>query len=129
MNDENFDLDDINDRVKIVNLIIFAIATRGRLFFSYEDRIAYMFLKSGKVYMRNEYNHENMLIEIDKAKPKHWTHGGTLLALTKDFAEFICKGGKTNHNNGYGGLFSNHWGYPENDMIAIRQKAYKLGYL
>jgi len=63
---------------------------------------------------------------------RHWQHfssGGTIKGLVLDFYDFISTGKKSNHNNGYGGLYCNHWGYSENDMKKIQEFAKSLGYL
>lgn len=116
-------------RIGIVNKIIYEISIRGRKFFKYESETAYMFLKNGKVYMKNEWNGKEMLIDVNKGKPKHWHHGGTLMGLTKDFTEFINGMDDANGEHGYGGLFCPHWGYSEEDMEEIRKIAKQLEYL
>lgn len=119
-------------RIQIVNEIIKEIALRGRGFFLNEkdSDMAYIFEKNGRIYMHNEYNKQSMCLSTKYGyPPKRFHHGGTLWGLTKDFKEFIMTGGDTNHNNGYGGLFCAHWGYAEEEMHAIREKAYILGYL
>jgi len=119
-------------RINIVNEIIKEIALRGRGFFLYEKDadMAYIFQKAGRLYMHNEYNKSKMYLHTKNGyPPKKWHHGGTMWALTKDFIEYIKTGEYTNHNNGYGGLYCPHWGYPESDMKAIQEKAKALGYL
>lgn len=50
-------------------------------------------------------------------KTKHqrmnFSSGGTMWGLINDFKDFIYGDDDTNHNNGYGGLYRPHWGYPE----------------
>lgn len=119
-------------RIKIVNAIIKEIALRGRGFFLHEkdNDMAYIFRKKNRLYMHNEYNKSDMCLYTKHGyPPKRWHHGGTLWGLTKDFKEFILTGEETNHNNGYGGLYCPYWGYTEEDMKAIQDKAIKLGYL
>lgn len=117
-------------RADIVNEIIKEIGSCGRHFFRDGDECAKMIIKHNKVYMINEWNGAVMPIRTKyNMHPKGWHHGGTLWGLTQDFADFIECGGDTNHNNGYGGLYCSHWGYPEGDMEAIRAKARHLGYL
>lgn len=125
-------MEERNDRIKIVNEIIKEIALRGRGFFlsKKDNDMAYLFLKHGRIYMHNEYSKHQMCLHTKHGyPPKRFHHGGTLWGLTKDFIEFIKTGNDTNHNNGYGGLFCDQWGYPCEDMKAIRDKAFKLGYL
>lgn len=117
-------------RIDVVNEIIKEISTCGRNFFAYKNDTAYIFIKNGRLYMHNEYNGKDMALSTKFGfPPKHWHHGGTLWGLTKDFKDFIVSGEKSNHNNGYGGLYCPHWGYPENDMKKIQEKAISLGYL
>jgi len=117
-------------RIQIVNTIIKEISCRGRKFFSGKFGVAEIFLKNGRLYMKNEYDGSEMYLSTKFGyKPKRWTHGGTLWGLTKDFKDFIISGEKSNHNNGYGGLYCTHWGYSEDDMKAIQNKAKELRYL
>lgn len=89
-----------------------------------------MIIKNNKVYMINEWNGEIMPMRTKNyQKPKGWHHGGTLWGLAQDFTDFIEQGGDTNHNNGYGGLYCAHWGYSQEEMDGIREKAKSLGYL
>lgn len=118
------------ERIEIVNEIIREISTRSRKFFFGKYGVAEVFQKNGRLYMKNEYNGSDMFLSTKYGyPPKSWHHGGTLWALTKDFKSFIETGNKTNGNNGYGGLYSNNWGYTELDMLEIQKKAESLGYL
>lgn len=118
------------DRIKIVNEIIKEIASRGRKFFLGKEGVSKVFLKNNRLYMKNEHTGAEMHLSTKFGyPPKGWTHGGTLWGLTKDFKDFIQTGEKSNHNNGYGGLYSPHWGYPEDDMKVIQEKAKSLNYL
>jgi hypothetical protein len=120
------------ERIKIVNEIIKVIALNGRNFFlnKKDNDMAYISQKKGRLYMHNEYNKEEMYLHTKHGyPPKKWHHGGTLWGLTKDFVEYIQTGNYTNHNNGYGGLYSPHWGYSESDMKVIQGTALRLGYL
>lgn len=117
-------------RIQIVNEIIKEIASRGRKFFSGKNGISEIFLKNGRLFMKNEHTGSEMYLSTKFGyQPKGWTHGGTLWGLTKDFKDFIQTGEKSNHNNGYGGLYNPHWGYPAEDMTAIIEKAKSLNYL
>jgi len=120
------------ERIKIVNDIIKVIALNGRNFFlnNKDNDMAYFLEKNGRLYMYNEYNKSEMYLHTKYGyPPKRFHHGGTLWGLVKDFKDYIQKGGDTNHNNGYGGLYCNHWGYDEDSMKAVRDTALKLGYL
>jgi len=127
----NYNIKNKEDRIKIINEIIKEIALRGRSFFLYnkDNDMAYIFQKKGRLYMYNEYNKEKMYLHTKNGHPPNsWHHGGTLWELTKEFVEFIQKG-NSNHNNAYGGLYCPHWGYPDDDMGKIQEKAKQLGYL
>lgn len=120
------------NRIKVVNEIIKEIALRGRGFFLNKKdlNMAYIYDKDGRLYMHNEYSRVEMHLHTKFGyPPKGWYHGGAMWGLVKDFKEYIMNGGNTNHNNGYGGLFCPHWGYPESDMKIIQEKAKDLGYL
>jgi len=117
-------------RVNIVNEIIKEIAGRGRKFFHNDDNppvIAEMAVINGRFYYKAEYGEIKMinLSVPDYRKPKGWFHGGTLLSLVKEFREYI----KDGQPREYSGLYSQHWGYPENEMEVIRAKAIQLGYI
>lgn len=122
-------------RVEIVNKIIKEIASRSRKFFHSDGNIAYLYLKNNKIWYKCEWvsKHQpitDICLSVPKyRKPKGWFHGGTLQSLVMDFCDYIRTGGDTNNNNGYGGLYCPHWGYKEDDMIAIRNVAIELGYL
>lgn len=119
-----------DQRIQIVNEIIKEIASRGRKFFSGKYGVSEIFLKNGRLYMKNEYNGSEMSLSTKYGyKPKGWPQGGTLWALTKDFKLFIQSGEKSNGENGYGGLYCPHWGYSSDDMKAIQEKAKSLNYL
>lgn len=122
--------DTTQERVDTVNLIIKEIASIGRKFFNHKGVIDKISLINGKISMTEGYSGKTFSLHVKKEQPpKEFMHGGTLWALTKDFFEFIQTGEKTNHNNGYGGLYCSHWGYSEKDMKKIQDLATKLGYL
>lgn len=120
------------DRIVIVNEIIKTIALNGRgFFFNKKDNdMNYILEKNGRLFMYNSYNKTEMFLHTKYGyPPKEFNHGGTLWCLTKDFKEYIVKGGYANHNNGHGGLYCTYWGYSEEDMKTIQETALRLGYL
>lgn len=117
------------DRIDIVNQIIKKIASLDRKFFEYKGKVAYIFNVNKNIFMRSEYNGFDIDITKSESIPYEFTHGGTIWGLTKDFKEFIITGKKSNGENGYGGLYSPHWGYSSESMEDIRQTAIGLGYL
>lgn len=120
------------ERLQVVNKIIREIASRGRNFFynQRKDRYAEMVIEKGKVYFIDDYTGERVYA-YNTVQNAHrgFSHGGTMWGLINDFREYIVKGEYTNHNNGYGGLYCPHWGYPKEDMEEIQNLAKKLGYL
>ena len=121
------------ERMVAVNKVINEIASRGRKFFYTEGK--------GKSYFFFDGNKRQRLWFWDnyvgKVNPypsnlhgdNKISEGGTLWALIHDFREFIITGNHSNGNNGYGGLFCPHWGYPDEDMNAIRQVGEDVGFL
>lgn len=120
------------ERLEVVNKIIHEIASRGRKFFynKHNDKYAEMVIEKGKVYFIDDYTNERVYAyNTGMNNHRGFSHGGTMWGLINDFREFIVKGEYTNHNNGYGGLYCPHWGYPKEDMEAIQNYAKELGYL
>lgn len=116
-------------RINIINELIREIAGRGRKFFAYEDKVAEIVEKNGRLYYRNEFNNKDCYLHVPEYRNiKGFHHGGTLTALVKNFRDFIMTGYQEK-NPAYGGLFCQHWGYPQEDMVAIQQKAIELGYI
>lgn len=116
----------MEERIEIINLLIKEIASKGRFFFKHDDKVAYIFLKNGRLYMKNEYNDSDMsLSQKYMYPPKKWHHGQTLWVLTLWFKGFIKHGIKLEK----GGLNNPHWGYSSEDMMAIQTRAKQLGYL
>lgn len=127
-------------RVKVVNEIIKEISKHDRRFFycSTTGKVAELTIDevTGKIWYWNEYYgkspiySERICLSIPEwRRPKGWQHGGTLLALIRDFCAFIKIGNKSNGKNGYGGLYCPHWGYTDEAMNTIRLKALSLEYL
>lgn len=120
------------ERLEVVNKIIKEIASRGRKFFYDENknRYAQMVIKNHKIYFIDDYTGERVYA-YNTVQNAHrgFSHGGTMWGLINDFREYVVKGEYTNHNNGYGGLYCPHWGYPKEDMKAIQKIATELGYL
>lgn len=129
---------DLMERFRIVNELILEISSLGRKFFQYKGKVAelYFNMVDQKIYYKCEWtaSHDKCITEIaltdtEGGKPNGWYHGGTLLALIRDFQEYIETGIPNNGANGHGGLFCPHWGYSEADMVKVRSKAMSLGYL
>ncbi|MGO4496485.1 hypothetical protein AB4114_11365 [Paenibacillus sp. 2RAB27] len=124
------------ERIDLVNQLIREIGTRGRkfLYSKKHDRFAAFHWANDRLWYTDDYTGEPMLMENGKEgktrEQKHaFSHGGTLWGLVNDFRDYIFGDDDANHNNGYGGLYCPHWGYPEEEMEAIRTAAVELGYL
>lgn len=119
-------------RIEIVNRIIQEIARRGRKFFYNvkSNRTANFAIgKNGRtLYFVRSYDGKSIYPYQGITRYAD-VGGGTLWALVNDFRKFIVTGEYSNGEHGYGGLFCYHWGYPQEDMDAIRSLARELGYL
>lgn len=119
------------ERLEIVNNLIMYISKRGRRFFycKSKDRTAHMKLRSNRVYYVDDYTGQDIYAYSGGIGYDHFSHGGTLWALVLEFSEFIRHGGNVNGKHGYGGLYSQHWGYDEQSHLEIIEYAKQLGYL
>lgn len=117
-------------RLEKANKLIQKIASCGRNFFYYDqDQTTSKFLlKNNRVYYMDEYTKKEMLT-YNYLQFRYFNNGGTMMALVMDISEWIRTGKYTNGNNGYGGLYCRHWGYPDKDMVEIRKFATEIGYL
>lgn len=115
------------------NELIIMIAELGKNFFNHKDRegccISYFTLEAGRTYFVDGYTKEKIYAYGDKYFQRSFTEGGTMQALVLDLAEFIRTGEATNGKRGYGGVFCPHWGYSEEDMEKIRNKAIEIGFV
>ena len=119
-------------RIEIVNKIIKEISQRGRGFFysKAKERLAYFVQGERTLWFVDEYTGVPIkMIKGHMSNDRSFSHGGTLWGLVNDFKDFINGDDDANHNNGYGGLYCPHWGYPSEDMEAIQNLAIELGYL
>lgn len=123
------------ERIELVNLIIREIGSQGRrfLYSKKHDRYAAFHWANGFLWYTDDYTGEPILMENGRrgnSRTEHsFSHGGTLWGLVNDFKDYIFGDDDANHNNGYGGLYCPHWGYPDEDMAAIRRFAVERGYL
>ncbi|MCU6798020.1 hypothetical protein OB236_38435 [Paenibacillus sp. WQ 127069] len=124
------------ERIELVNRLIREIGDRGRqfLYSKKHERYAAFHWANGRLWYTDDYTGTPMLMEEGKEgktrEQKHaFSHGGTLWGLVNDFRDYIFGDDDANHNNGYGGLYCQHWGYPAEDIEAIREIAIELGYL
>ncbi len=120
-------------RAEAVNQIIDEIANRGRRFFYTEGYGSSYFFFEGykrkRLWFWDNYTGKVNPYPSNYHVDNGISEGGTLWALVHDFREYILTGRYANGNNGYGGLYCPHWGYPEEDMKVIRKTALKVGFL
>ncbi|MEK8128690.1 hypothetical protein WMW72_12315 [Paenibacillus filicis] len=124
------------ERIELINKLIQEIGRRGRkfLYSKKHDRFAAFHWANGRLWYTDDYTGVPILMEPGKQgktreQKQAFSHGGTLWGLVNDFRDYIFGDDDANHNNGYGGLYCPHWGYPLEDMEAILQKSIELGYL
>lgn len=120
------------DRIDLINKLIREIGSRGRqfLYSKRHDRFVTFHWADGNLWLVDDYSGRPLLMDEEvRGQHRHFNGGGTLWGLVCDFRDYILGDDDANHNNGYGGLYCPHWGYPEEDMEAIRQRAKELGYL
>ncbi len=119
------------ERLKKANDFIKLIASTGRKFFNYEGNggsIGRFELRSGRTYFIDGYTNKSIYAYENHYFGNSFTEGGTMQALILDIAEFIRTGEATNAKNGYGGIYCDHWGYPDEDMKKVREKAIEIGF-
>ena len=118
------------ERLEVVNSLITYISERDRrLFYRKEYGNDYMLLKNGRVYFHDAYVGKDLFAYHSSNNHEHTSHGGTLWALICEFTDYIRDGKKTNGKWGYGGLYSEHWGYDKKSMEEVRAFAKEIGYL
>lgn len=124
------------DRIEIINSLMRKIGDTGRGFLYSQrfNRYAYFSYDGRTLYFIDHYTGVplKMIKNSSHKTTKHqqyFSSGGTMWGLVNDFKDFIYGDDDSNHNNGYGGLYCPHWGYPEKDMEAIREYAKEIGYL
>lgn len=125
------------ERIETINKLIKFISERGRRFFYTNrtinmdnvDSIAFMKLKNGRIYFVDDYTRREIAVINNYRDWKGFSHGGTLRALILDFAEFIRGDESSNGNNGYGGLYCQHWGHSDEIQQEVIDYATEIGYL
>lgn len=124
------------DRIDIVNKLIRKIGDTGRgfLFSQKYNRHSYFVYDGRTLYFVDHYT--GMPLKMIKGSAhkttkhqQYFSSGGTMWGLINDFKDFIFGDDDSNHNNGYGGLYCPHWGYPKEDMEKIINFAKEIGYL
>lgn len=122
-------------RVRQANELIQLIATTGRKFCNYLNRverggeISHFKLMNNRVYYVDGFTHKEIYAYGRRFfSNRYFSEGGTLQALMLDLSLYIRTGEATNGVNGYGRVFGNAWSYPEEDMSEIRAKALEIGF-
>lgn len=116
------------ERLNNVNNIIELIATTDHKMLGHEDRVGkFVPLKTTVKYL-DAYTQKLVTVN-DNNNNYHFSNGGTMWALIKDFKEYIITGKYTNGENGYGGLYCSHWAYTEEGQQKIIDYAKQVGYL
>lgn len=109
------------DRLFVVNQFIKVIASCGRKYFRFEDRVAWIERDSrGLLFLHNEFNQKRIYISKYGAW-KGFHHGGTLHSLVWHLVEFIKLGKKLPV-----GIFAPRWAYGD-DMQKVIQSGIDLG--
>ncbi|WP_245585963.1 hypothetical protein [Paenibacillus pinihumi] len=126
----------LEERIEKANRLIREIGSRSHrdLYSPKHDRYIAFHWAGGRLWLTDHYTGIPMIMEPKacgktRDQKRAFSSGGTMWGLVNDFKDFIYGDDEANHNNGYGGLYCRHWGYPEEDMEAIRQLARELGYL
>jgi hypothetical protein len=125
-----------SERITNVNRLIREIGSRSHrsLYYSKEDRYDEFHWSGGRLWLTDHYTGKPMIMEPNdcgksREQKQRFSSGGTMWGLMQDFRDYIFGDDDANHNNGYGGLYCPHWGYPGEDMEAIRALATEIGYL
>ena len=119
---------EMDERLEKANRLIEVIASHGRKFFRYEDRVAYLEVDArGRVWFHDPYNQARIYTHYE-GRWKKFTSGGTLKALIGDLQKYVKTGRKLSRGRFWwpdwyarGDL----WGYGE-AMEPIRECATAL---
>lgn len=124
-------------RCELANELIRLIANEGRTFFNYEGTnyqdevgcISHFVIKNDcDIYFVDGYTHRHIYVYQSRNFKRWFSEGGTLQALVMDLVEYIELGNSANGTNGYGGVYCQNWGYSEESMKVIQQKAIDIGF-
>lgn len=111
-------------RIAGVNKVIQAIASCGRKFFLYEDRVAVIEQSAtGHLFLINEWNQKRIYISKYGAW-RGFHHGGTLHALVGRMVAYIQHGEVITEDY----FSAKHWGYHD-DMQTVINAAKQVGFV
>ncbi|MBY6838676.1 hypothetical protein [Clostridium botulinum] len=118
-----------SERMNKINELIKVIANTDRRFFYHNKKDSIDKFIEGKTTVFFFDDFLNKKISLTYSNRNRFSHGGTLWGLVNDFKEWIITGKYSNGHNGYGGLYCSHWGYSNDGMKKIIEKAKEIGYL
>lgn len=122
------------ERIQIVNRIIYEIANRGRKFFSYAEANRTSYFADGEkqnIYYVDRYTEAKIPLtkgsrRIQEKYESRLCEGDSLIRLVLEMKDFIF--GKVIQRSQLQGSHE-YWAYPKEDMEAIVNLARELGYL
>lgn len=116
------------ERLEIANKFIEAIATHGRKFFAYKDRVGKFVMDGWRIYFIDAYSQKKIYLHY-----KYWTfsQGGTCRQIVDDLRKFIQ--GKIKLPVAHCGPWpewycgdGDLWGYGHKEMEKVRAKVNAL---
>lgn len=124
---------DKQKRIEIVNSLINYLADHEKSFFKSKHKIG-EFKHDGKtLWFIDGFTHVAMRMTRspykNKKQERNFSKGGTMWGLVRDFTDFIFGNDDSDGENGYGGLYCSHWGWPKEEMKKMREYAREIGYL
>lgn len=122
------------ERIQIVNRIIYEIANRGRKFFSYAEENRTSYFADGenqRIYYVDRYTEAKIPLTKDSQRiqekyESRLCEGDSLISLLLEMKDFIY--GKEIKNSRLQ-VSHEYWAYPKEDMEAIVTLAKEVGYL
>lgn len=123
---------DRNERLEAANEMLRDVASCGRKFFAYQDRVSRFELDGcSRIWFIDKYTQKRIYVQY-KGRWKGFSDGGTLRALVERLRNFITQGDRLPS-----GIFGpwpewvcggDLWGYGK-DMPTVRESAQRLGIL
>lgn len=107
-------------RINQANEFIKVIASCGRQFFRYENRVAYFFMNNdGRLWFRDAYSYKCIYV-MYRYEWHGFSNGGTLRSLVKNLADWIRVGKPV-----WSGFFDGQglWAYDDVAMAKVREAA------
>ena len=124
------------ERIDLINELMLQIGSCGRRFLYSHKHESYnkFYWGNNRLWLVDHYTGQPMNMVAGQHQPTQiqesfFSGGGTLWGLMCDFTDYILGDDDSNGNHGYGGLYAQYWGYPEEDITAIREYAKSVGYL